>query len=99
MTQIPPGLREKIAALGRMSRPLGDDEARRLASSIVGSVSRELAANGNVERILDLYEVRLSGEIEKAAAARRKAFTAHSPYDQIASVLPKFAAAERFDAR
>lgn len=99
MTHIPTRLREKIAALGRLSRPLGDDEARRFATSIIGSVSRELAANGNIEPILDLYEVRLTGEIEKAAAAKRKSFTAHSPYEHVSRVLPTFAAAERFDAR
>jgi hypothetical protein len=99
MNRISPHVRRRIADLGRLSRPLGEAYACELAANAVGLVSKELDKGGNADRILEIYEARIAGEVEKMLASARRTYKGCSSYDRVANALPKFSSADLFDLR
>ena len=99
MEHIPDHIRRRLSELGKLSRPLGETRASRIASDVIGLVAGQLRLGGRPERILEIYEARISCEIAEQRAASRTSSRLYSSNGRLSDVLPKFSAADIFVLR
>jgi hypothetical protein len=87
--QVSANLRARIAALGELSRPLGETRAATLARALANAVAQDVAQGRNPDTTIDGWIRRIAAEIvEKAppeAPRGRKPGTPRS----LADVLPE----------
>jgi hypothetical protein len=76
----------RIAALGTLSRPLGEARAAALARAIAGSVIDEVNNGGDPEATLDAWINRIAREI---AASEAASTTPRRGIRKLAELLPE----------
>lgn len=73
--QVSANLRARIAALGELSRPLGETRAAALARALANAVAKDVAAGRNPDATIDGWLRQLATEI----VAKTSGSTSHKP--------------------
>lgn len=89
MNRLPDHLLSRIAALGTLSRPLGEARAAAIARAIADTVVTEVKKGADPELLLDVWITRIACEIAAQSAPEKAKPAPRRGVRRLAELLPE----------